>query len=87
MSDLNIRLLLHRLWRMWRDSGRAKDRPPSFAFVPGGDQVRDAVLEQWGISVIASDQDDPQQGLQSFLDKLALDVRGGDGHGGGEGGP
>jgi len=29
MSDLNIRLLLHKLARIWRDSGYEKDRPSS----------------------------------------------------------
>jgi hypothetical protein len=74
MSDLNIRLLLHRLWRMWRDSGRARDRPPSFVFVAERDRVRDAILEQWGITVIAGEEDGPELGLLRFLAGLAGDV-------------
>lgn len=74
MSDLNIRLLLHKLWRMWRDSGREKDRPPSFVFVADRDPVRDAVLEHWGIGVLSNDEDDPERGLSAFLDRLAADV-------------
>jgi hypothetical protein len=77
MSDLNIRLLLHKLWRMWRDSGLEKDRPPSFAFVPKADRVRDAVLEHWGISVLTADEDSPQEALLAFLEQLAADVHGG----------
>lgn len=78
MSDLNIRLLLHRLWRMWRDSGREKDRPPSFVFLADTDPVRDAVLEHWGIGVLSNDEADPERGLQAFLDRLATDVEAGD---------
>ena len=74
MSDLNIRLLLHRLWRMWRHSGRERDRPPSFVFVTNRDPVRDAVLEQWGISVIASEEPAPEQAIASFLAALSADV-------------
>ena len=74
MQDLNIRLLLHRLWRMWRDSGRARDRPPSFVFVAERDRVRDAILEQWGITVIAGEEDGPELGLLRFLEGLARDV-------------
>jgi hypothetical protein len=74
MSDLNIRFLLHRLWRMWRDSGRERDRPPSFVFVPERDPVRDAVLEQWGISVLSNQEETPEQALVAFLGGLTQDV-------------
>jgi hypothetical protein len=74
MSDMNIRLLLHRLWRTWRFSGREKDRPPSFVFAAQPDPVRDAVLEQWGISVLRNDEPSPEQGLLAFLERLAADV-------------
>jgi len=75
MSDMNIRLLLHRLWRMWRDSGREKDRPPSFVFVTNRDAVRDAVLEQWGIGVLTNDEKRPEKSVLIFLERLAADVR------------
>ena len=74
MSDLNIRLMLHRLWRMWRHSGREKDRPPSFVFTPERDPVRDAVLEQWGIGVLTNGEKSPEGALTAFLDELAESV-------------
>ncbi|HEV2569508.1 SIR2 family NAD-dependent protein deacylase [Sphingomonas sp.] len=74
MSDLNIRLLLHKLWRTWVDSGRMKDRPPSFVFAARPDPVRDAVLGQWGITVLSNGERDPQKSLIKFLDQLAADV-------------
>ncbi len=74
MSDLNIRLMLHKLWRMWKDAGREKERPPSYVFAAYSDPVRDAVLEQWGISVITSEHDAPGEGLLAFLERLAGDA-------------
>jgi hypothetical protein len=76
MSDLNIRLLLHKLWRTWAQSGRRQDRPPSFVYVSRPDRVRDAVLEQWGITVLASEERNPEKGLLKFLERLHADVKG-----------
>jgi hypothetical protein len=76
MSDMNIRLLLHKLWRTWADSGRMKDRPASFVFAARPDPVRDAVLGQWGITVLSNGERDPQRALVKFLDQLASDVNG-----------
>jgi hypothetical protein len=71
MSDLNIRLLLHKLWRTWADSGRIKDRPPSFVFAARPDPVRDAVLDQWGITVLSNQERNPEKALVAFLSQLA----------------
>lgn len=76
MSDMNIRVLLHRLWRTWGQSGRAQDRPPSFVFLSKRDPVRDAVLEQWGITVLSNGEEDPEKSLTAFLERLAADVKG-----------
>jgi hypothetical protein len=71
LSDMNIRLLLHRLWQTWRRSGHEQDRPPSFVFMPQGDPVEEAVLERWGIAALTEDTDDPQEALCSFLTHLS----------------
>ena len=47
LSDLNIRLILYRLWRRWHESGYEKDRPKSFVFMMRPNPVEEAVLEQW----------------------------------------
>jgi hypothetical protein len=70
MSDLNIRLLLHRLWETWRDSGQEKDRPRSFVFMPRANPIHQSVLGQWGITVLNGDKDDPEQALVEFLEAL-----------------
>jgi len=70
MSDLNIRLLLHRLWKTWRVSGREKDRPRSFLFAHRPNPVQTAVLEQWGITVLTQDEANPEAALLAFLSRL-----------------
>lgn len=77
MSDLNIRFLLHKLWRMWRTSGREKERPPSYIFVLDRDPVRDAVLDQWGLTVISGDEK-CSDALEQFLEQLRNDAFGPD---------
>jgi hypothetical protein len=70
MSDMNIRLLLHRLWETWNRSGYSKDRPKSFVFMPDPDPVQEAVLARWGITVLSEAEADPEEALCSFLSKL-----------------
>ena len=69
MSDLNIRLLLYRLWLTWRESGRERDRPQSYVFTTKPDRVQEAVLGQWGIHVL-SEVGEPAAALQTFLEHL-----------------
>jgi hypothetical protein len=70
LSDLNIRLILYRLWRRWAESGYEKDRPKSFIFMMRPNPIEEAVLEQWGISAISEDTDDPENALEIFLQRL-----------------
>src|SRR3954451_10618021 len=74
LSDLNIRFLLHRLWKPWRSSGYEKDRPQSFLFMLRPNPVDEAVLEQWGIRVLTEPDSLPEKALQSFLEGLANDL-------------
>jgi len=71
MSDMNIRLLLHSLWKTWRESGYDDSRPPSFAFMPRADPVQQAVLAKWGVTTLTEEIEDPGHALTSFLSKLA----------------
>jgi hypothetical protein len=47
LSDLNIRFLLHRLWKTWRMSGFERDRPQPFVFMIQRNPIEEAVLGQW----------------------------------------
>jgi hypothetical protein len=70
MSDLNIRLLLHNLWRTWRASGYERDRPKPYVFMAQEEPIQKAILDQWGITVLEGECADPQEALSSFLARL-----------------
>jgi len=70
MSDVNIRLLLHRLWQTWAQSGYERDRPRSFVFMPQASVVQEAVLSNWGITVLHGETEEPGEALTVFLDQL-----------------
>jgi hypothetical protein len=74
MTDMNIRLLLHNLWRTWQMSGYANDRPNSFVFMARPDPVQKAILGEWGITVLSGESDDPEQALTGFLEELKTRV-------------
>jgi hypothetical protein len=54
MSDLNIRLLLYRIWETWNRSVYERNRPPSYVFLPRVSPAQAAVLGAWGITVLTS---------------------------------
>jgi len=70
LSDLNIRFLLHRLWKTWRASGFERDRPRSYVFMMRPNPIEEAVLDQWGIHVITGDPNEPERALELFLGEL-----------------
>jgi hypothetical protein len=74
MSDMNIRLLLHWLWRTWEESGYGRHRPQSFLYMARENEMQAAVLEQWGVTAVRSDVGDPEQGLTRFLERLLTAV-------------
>jgi hypothetical protein len=74
LSDLNIRFLLHRLWKTWRASGFERDRPQSYVFMLRPDPIEEAVLEQWGIRVLTEQTEDSEHALERFLEKLSVAV-------------
>jgi hypothetical protein len=76
LSDLNIRFLLHRLWKTWRASGFERDRPTSYVFMIRPNPIEEAVLEQWGLRVIVDETGKPDTALESFLARLVREVRG-----------
>lgn len=76
MTDMNIRLLLHNLWRTWEMSGFAKDRPKSFVFMARRNPVQEAILEEWGITALSGGDGAPERALTDFLAGLCEAVNG-----------
>jgi hypothetical protein len=75
LADMNIRLLMYRLQRMWERSVGSSERPDSYIFVPTPNRIQETVLEARGIQSIASTDDDPGRGLEAFLRALLDHVR------------
>jgi hypothetical protein len=71
LTDLNIRFLLHRLWKMWCGSGFERNRPQSYVFMLRPNPVEEAVLEQWGLRVLTEENCAPEEALEVFLEKLS----------------
>jgi hypothetical protein len=76
MSDPNIRLLLHRIWQTWENSGYKDDRPRSFVFMPTPNPVQEALLSRWGITVLAPEAGaSVDDALRLFLADIQTRIR------------
>ncbi|OAP36957.1 Sir2 family NAD-dependent protein deacetylase [Sinorhizobium glycinis] len=73
MSDLNIRLLLHRIWSTWQRSGYESDRPQSYVFMYRPNPVQKAVLSNWGVTVLEGEGRNPQEALLAFIRALSAE--------------
>ena len=70
LSDINIRYLFYRLANLWKKSSRGVLQPMSFIFSARPNAVQEAVLAQWNIKMISSQDDDPEKALIEFLEQL-----------------
>ncbi len=70
LSDTNIRLLFHKLSKMWSKYEPSGVRPISYVFSHMPNPVQEEILSQWGIRMISSDHDDPGHALTCFLKEL-----------------
>lgn len=75
LDDLNLRLLLYRLHKMWTNTRYAKQRPESYIFLLKPDPVQQRVLESRGIKTIVSEATNPSDALPEFFDNLLLKIR------------
>jgi len=74
MSDLNIRLLLHKLWRTWQASGYERDRPKSYVFMARENPIQKEILGEWGLMVLEGGGSAPEEALADFLGRLKARV-------------
>jgi hypothetical protein len=70
LSDTNIRLLFHKLSKIWSAQDSLGVRPISYVFSHKPNPVQEEILSQWGIRMIASEDDDPAVALEHFLREL-----------------
>lgn len=70
LSDINIRFLFYKLSKLWKDNQAGEAQPKSYIFSARPNPVQEAILEQWGINMITSEFDKPQEALENFLKEL-----------------
>jgi hypothetical protein len=70
LADINMRLLLYRMQKMWVQSGYEKDRPPSYMFMTRPDAVQQRVLQSWGVQTITRDVDKVEDALPDLFGAL-----------------
>jgi hypothetical protein len=71
LSDINVRILLHKLWETWDSSPHRSQKPEIYIFLPRPNEVEEAVLAKWGVTTLVGDDPDPAKALESFLAYLA----------------
>lgn len=71
LSDINIRLLIYKLDKLWKSTNTASHlRPRSFIFLSSPNPVQEAIFERRGIVPIIGRDLDPKKSLESFLQEL-----------------
>lgn len=70
MSDINIRLLSHKLDRLWKESRNADKRPKSYIFMAQPNPIQEKIFQARGITPIVGEDADPTASLQQFLHAL-----------------
>lgn len=76
LTDINIRYLLYRLHKQWQSPDVEYARPRSYVFLSRPNLIQEEVLKARGIEPIISSEDDPRQGLESFLKDLLNEAYG-----------
>lgn len=71
LSDINVRMLLHKLWETWNSSPHRNHKPHSYIFLPTPNEIEEKVLAQWGVKTLAGEDPDPAKSLENFLAELA----------------
>ena len=74
VTDINIRYLIYKMHKLWKDSPHLFARPPSFLFLTRPNPVLEKVLESRGITTIVGSRDDPAESLKVFLFDLKAAV-------------
>lgn len=70
LTDVNLRFLFYKLAKLWKSNRGGGVQPKSYVFTHRPNPIQEAILEQWGIKMLTSDEDDPQKALQEFIEKL-----------------
>lgn len=70
LSDINLRVLLHKLNQTWKTFNSSNVRPPVYMFLTSPNPIQERILQARGITPIISSIPDPRDGTISFLKTL-----------------
>lgn len=77
VSDINLRLLLYRLRRIWLESGDEKSRPRSYVHITPPNPVQERILGSWDVVPLTTANGEGATDVLSFLRRLHAAVRNG----------
>jgi hypothetical protein len=75
VSDINLRLLLYRLRRIWLESSYEKSRPRSYVYITPPNPVQERILGSWDVVPLTTATGDGAADVLSFLNRLHTAVR------------
>ena len=67
LTDVNLRFLFYKLAKLWKAENCGGVQPRSYVFTSRPNPIQETILDQWGIDMINSEEDDPEKALQVFL--------------------
>lgn len=67
-SDINLRFLFYKLAKLWKVNSYGVAQLRSYILSDRPNPVQEAVLDQWGITMITSNIDEPGKALTEFLE-------------------
>jgi hypothetical protein len=70
LNDVNLRFLFYKLAKLWRSNNGGGVQPRSYVFTHRPNPIQETILEQWGIKMLTSKENDPQKALLEFLVKF-----------------
>lgn len=70
LADINLRFLFYKLSKLWNANHNGVAQPRSYIFSPKPNPVQEAILDQWGISMLSSQIEAPGEALEEFLRKF-----------------
>ena len=70
LSDINIRYLIYKLDKIWKNANRVSSRPKSYIFLPTPNPVQEQILKSRGIVTITGETVDKSTSTIQFLKQL-----------------
>ena len=70
LSDINIRYLIYKLDKLWKNSNNQKKRPASYIFLPTPNPIQETILKNRGVNAIIGSGIDKKESTEIFLKSL-----------------